>query len=244
MGILSTISNLALKPSTALGNLATAGLEKITGKEYGRTTSKELASTTPGKILGLGIATTAGALVVATGAAASAARVVIPAATKAVVTSPVKTILGTTVAAGIIASGAGTKIVSTTYKGSKTAGEVITGEKSLGGDTIKDVTKTAGIVLGVGAVGAAAGLVAEKVLTGNDNVESLIPTTPASVTSQVAASEIAPTGVTEMPATPQTVSTTTRKKYKKKKIESQRISQIVKINVSAGNRRFLNVNHY
>jgi len=75
MGLLKTItqkvSNIALKPAVALGNLATAGIEKITGQTYGRTTSKELSETTAGKILGTATAAAAVGLAAALSPAAA-----------------------------------------------------------------------------------------------------------------------------------------------------------------------------
>lgn len=68
MGILQKISQVALTPSTAIGNVITAGLEKVTGKKYGRTTAAELSSTTAGKVLGTAIAGTAVALTAAAAA--------------------------------------------------------------------------------------------------------------------------------------------------------------------------------
>jgi len=241
MGILSSISSLALKPSVLVGNLITSGIEKVTGEDYGRTTSKQLASTTAGKVLGSSIALTGGALAVASGTAAAVIRVVAPAVVKAVVTSPVKTVLGGAIATGIIASGAGTEIITSTYKAGKTTGEVLTGEIPLTSDTVKDVGKVVGVTLGLGAVGTAAGYVASEVL---DKDEEIAPLgTPAAVSPVTAASEIAPSGLSEMPLTPQTVSTTTKKRSRKGKAKlSPSMKQSVIVNV--GNRRYLNVNNY
>lgn len=63
------ISGLALSPSTAIGNFVTAGLEKVTGKKFGRTKASDFAQTKFGKALGLSITGTAAALALAGGAA-------------------------------------------------------------------------------------------------------------------------------------------------------------------------------
>jgi len=85
MGILKKISTIALTPSTAIGNVITAGLEKVTGKTYGRTKASELASTTAGKVLGTAIAGTAVALTAATAATIP----IVAAATKTIATKAV-----------------------------------------------------------------------------------------------------------------------------------------------------------
>lgn len=73
MSFIEKVSALALKPSEWIGNIATKGLELITGKKYGRTTSEELAKTTGGKILGSAIAVSGAALgLAAVGSAAGA----------------------------------------------------------------------------------------------------------------------------------------------------------------------------
>jgi len=46
-------AKVGLLPAVGIGNLITAGIEKITGKKYGRTTAAELAETPAGKALGL-----------------------------------------------------------------------------------------------------------------------------------------------------------------------------------------------
>ena len=50
-GLVQKGTEMLLAPSTALGNIATAGLEKATGKEFGRTTTEEFAATKSGKAI-------------------------------------------------------------------------------------------------------------------------------------------------------------------------------------------------
>jgi len=60
MGILSSltknIAKVGLAVPVAIGNLITTGIEKVTGKEYGRQTLEEASKTTTGKLLGTSIA--------------------------------------------------------------------------------------------------------------------------------------------------------------------------------------------
>ncbi|KKL90649.1 hypothetical protein LCGC14_1902610 [marine sediment metagenome] len=68
--VTETVAGVGLAPATFAGNLITAGLEKVTGKEFGRTTSAELAETKAGKALGLATTAVGAATVAALGAAA------------------------------------------------------------------------------------------------------------------------------------------------------------------------------
>lgn len=68
--VTETVAGVGLAPATFIGNLITAGLEKATGKEFGRTTSAELAETKAGKALGLATTAVGAATVAALGAAA------------------------------------------------------------------------------------------------------------------------------------------------------------------------------
>jgi len=86
MGFFSSLSRYGLIPATTIGNIITAGAEKITGKKYGRTTTKELSKTKAGKTLGLATLGTAGALATAVAG--------IPATIKAVTKLTPKTALG------------------------------------------------------------------------------------------------------------------------------------------------------
>ena len=61
MGFFSTLSRYGLLPATTIGNIITVAAEKITGKEFGRTTTKELAETKAGQVLGLATLGTAAA---------------------------------------------------------------------------------------------------------------------------------------------------------------------------------------
>lgn len=108
MGILQKISQIALTPSTAIGNVITAGLEKVTGKKYGRTTAAELSSTTAGKVLGTAIAGTAVALTAAAAATipivSTAAKSVGSKAVSVAKANPIKTAIAVPLITGAVIS--------------------------------------------------------------------------------------------------------------------------------------------
>lgn len=69
--IIKSISKYGIAPAVGIGNLITAGLEKITGKKYARQTLEKASSTTFGKILGVATLGTAITLGVAAAPAAA-----------------------------------------------------------------------------------------------------------------------------------------------------------------------------
>lgn len=85
MGFFKSLSKYGLIPAVAIGNLLTAGIEKIKGKKYGRTTLEEASETKFGKVLGLATLGT-GVLLGAVAAPAGTAKALIP-----------KTVLGKTI---------------------------------------------------------------------------------------------------------------------------------------------------
>jgi len=99
MGILKTISKIGIAPAVGAGNLITAGLSKITGKEYGRTTISQAVETKTGQILGAATAAVAaaaiGAYTVTTPAALAiaktTAKAITPATTKGKIIAAVAT---------------------------------------------------------------------------------------------------------------------------------------------------------
>lgn len=105
-GVLATIASLALKPSTLLGNLATSGLEKVTGKKFGRTKSEELAETKAGKALGLGIAATGLALAAVVNPLGTAKTLSVPATVAILAPETTKKVLSVPGAGEIVVAGA------------------------------------------------------------------------------------------------------------------------------------------
>ena len=144
----------------------------------------------------------------------------------AVVKRPALAIVGT----GILAAGAGPKIVKTLFTAGKVTGEVITGEKALTAETIAEVGKGLGIVAGVGAVGVVAGVIGKKILEKKEEaaVEAqLIPEKPELIPEKAVGIE------GEVPLTPETAPLTEKKRVYKprraKKVPSVR--QYVRINI-------------
>lgn len=74
MGFFKSLSKYGLIPAVVGGNIITAGLEKVTGKKYGRTTLEEASSTKFGKALGLATLGTGIALAGASAGAGASAR--------------------------------------------------------------------------------------------------------------------------------------------------------------------------
>ena len=69
--VLETAAGVGLAPSVGIGNFITGVLEDITGKQFGRTSTKELAGTKGGKALGLAIDAVGVATVIAMGSVAA-----------------------------------------------------------------------------------------------------------------------------------------------------------------------------
>jgi hypothetical protein len=237
------IAKIGLAIPVTVGNIITAGLEKITGKTYGRTTIKEASETTTGKILGTAITGTAaalGATAVGTAGLVAAGKTVGKAAVAQVVKSPVKTLAIT----GIVAGG-GLKLVEPAFKtiksATQTAVPVLTGEEGLTSGNVSDVVKVVGAAVGLGAVGAAAGVVAEKVL----GAKEAAAVAGASEAGMLGSSDVMEeAGI--IPA--ETVDVSTKAKAKRKKTargaQGQKISQSVRVYVNSHNRqskRYLNV---
>lgn len=113
--IFTGLANIALKPVVGLGNLATAGLERVTHRRFGRTTSEELSRTPAGEALGLATG----------GAAVGLALAVAPAAALTVLTPPAAvTAFAPDVVSAVINTPAGAK-VATAAAINPTAGLVV-----------------------------------------------------------------------------------------------------------------------
>ena len=106
---LETAAGVGLAPSVGIGNFITGVLEDITGKQFGRTSTKELAQTGIGKTLGLAIDAVGAAAVVglgftATGFIAQKAATTTIATKVGLSTGLLKTVLGTAFILGGAAS--------------------------------------------------------------------------------------------------------------------------------------------
>jgi hypothetical protein len=99
MGLFNSIIKTALAPSVAIGNVISKGITATTGIKTGTTTTSQLASTTPGKILGGAIASTAVAAAVAAAPASvvagagnvakTVAKALVPTTAKGVITTAI-----------------------------------------------------------------------------------------------------------------------------------------------------------
>ena len=265
MGLFQKISRVTLAPSVFLGNLITRGASKVTGKAYGKQTTKKLSKTTFGKVLGTAIAGTAVALAGFVAApfapaALSSARVAAPKILKSGVKSigkltPKKVfsgILGTAFIAG-----GGLKLAPAVFKKTKeatqTAVPVLLGEEPLTSDSAKDVLKTAGIITGAGAAAFGAGIIVKNILEKKE--EKAIET--AQITQQplpavtqqptILPTKVIPTNE-GIPVTPETTTITTgKRKYKRSKPRTatinNRVNVIVKNSYSANRttKKYINV---
>lgn len=224
MGLLSSIASLALKPSVAIGNLITAGVEKVTGKDYGRTTSQQLASTTAGKALGLGIAATGAALLVTTGAAAKAVKVVAPKVASTAIAHPLATASGVLVGAPLLTGVISKKpeLVTELPKKSFETGQGLV-------DIISEHPIASGAVASV--TGGVAAYEVGKAIFGKGEtvIENNIPEVSAATTPALEAIPSASLNQTpvnpsqNIPTTPQTVSIAPKKRYKKRKVATSPI---------------------
>jgi len=216
MGIFDFLKRPTTRGLTAQGVFLK---ELITGKTTAEQRAAEL------KKFGIGLAITAP--IIAVGAIPGAAAVVGRAAAfagKKVITAAIKKPVTAIVVSGIAVSGALPTIAKTLFKAGKVTGEVITGEKALTGETIAEVGKGVGALLGIGAVGTIAGVIGKKILTKEDKV-------PKEIVGALPTEK--PVGIEGAPITPETVSLTEKKRpYKArraKKVPSVR--QLVKINI-------------
>lgn len=182
VSLIEKISKIGLSVPTAVANLITSGLEKITGKKYGRTTAEELASKPAGKVLGTAIAATATALGVAVAAPVVAAKggavVVAKTAVKALVPQTTKGKIIAAVAAPVVAGAiikepeaAAKAIISAPSELAQFGGDVASFAANPSLEAAKEiiaespVISAAAAIAGVAAVAPAVGSVVSGVLT-------------------------------------------------------------------------------
>lgn len=151
---------------------------------------------------------------------------VIAAIGKPVISAVAKRPVLAVVGAGVVASGAAPTIIKTLFKAGKVTGEVITGEKALTAETIAEVGKGIGVLAGVGAVGAAVGIIGKKVLEKKAEVVVVPEGIPL-----IQEKAIGIPG--ETPITPETAPITKKKRaYKPRRaIKTPSVRQTVKINI-------------
>jgi hypothetical protein len=227
MGFLTSLSKYGLIPAVTLGNLVTSGIEKVTGKTYGRTTLNEASKTTTGKVLGLATLGTGVALTSVVAGATSvggAVRSIIP-----------KSAVGKT----LTIVGAGASISSPTVASAiiEAPLNLFAGGKKLGSavEGLPQETKDTASKLGIAGLGIA---VAGASLYGIEQVAEASgvrggagfigknPNVPASTGNEgvVASSQLTP-------VTRQTVDITAKRRKAKKKQVSPSMRQSVSVNI-------------
>jgi hypothetical protein len=243
--ILSSIARYGLIPATIGGNIITAGLEKITGKKYGRQTTKELSETKFGKVLGTATLGTAAALGVAVGGAAGTAR----AAKSLVPKSSIGKVVGLV---GVGAAAASPTILKAGLEAPFTlveAGEKL-GEKveALPEETKEEASKfgaaglaaAAGVAAAAGIIGAAPAIIgkAKDLLPFGKGDKEDTPSLPMETMEVAEAPKME-----EMPLTPETVDITKKPSTKRRsKAPQQKISQSVRVSVNQEqNKRYKNI---
>jgi hypothetical protein len=244
MGLLKSVAKYGILPAVILGNLATAALEKVTKKEYGRTTPEEAAQTTIGKILGVST--------LAAGAAAGIAYS--PAAALKIATKAVpKTALGK--GAALVITGAALaspKITSAVLEAPFT---LVESGKKIGkaAEELPEITQEEASGLGkYGLIGAGIAALGTGLITGavleskaiakeaGGMLESVTP--PVQELPAIATEDVE-TPLTYATEEPEQITGTTPKKRRKKRLQpqGQHISQRVdvRVGVNAANRKYI-----
>lgn len=264
--VLSGIAN----PLSAVKGIVSGIVKGGSGKEYQKSLAKteEFAKQKPivqvGKAaltLGVAEAVAVGSVlaapVIATSVAKAGGVSAIAGKTAAtIIKNPLKavktaagSILGTAALVGVV-KGGGLSLIEPTISGvaksTQVATEVVTGQRSLSSDTLSDVIKGAGIVAGVGTVGAIAAVGIEKLIEKGkeEKVINTLENTPEA--SYLGGVQTLPEKVIYsdegQPLTRATSTiSTTRRKRSKKKISNQIMQQKVNVVVSnIANKRYLN----
>lgn len=237
-------------PAVKIGNLITSGLEKVTGKKFGRQTTKELASTKAGKILGIATVGTAAITAVAINPSL-AARAVTGLLPKSAVGRAATTLAGGAVVTSPTVRKAVFETPSVIFETGEAIGAEVEKEKKAGGATSKT---TQGLI-----IGAAAGLLIPKIIDKGKKSLDKIPSPaeaeaafgqiPSSKGTQgLPALEDFPGSPALTPETPATQELNPKKKRKasKKRLEAPRqtITQRVDVRVNAGNKRYINMTRF
>lgn len=234
MSLLSSLGSLAKKAVSFIG-------EAIYPVSSGISKADTIAGNRKAKEAVIGIATKAGSLASGIGtkileASGFVAKKVASTAIENPAKFAVNVAKGSIVTAGAVgvAAGGGALLLPEIYKGAKKATQttvsIVKGEKQFTAEDLPAIGKTAGTVLGVGALGYGAGLLAEK----------LIDNSTASLPSQTNLSTSAPPMVSQpiasaVPLTPSTQVigkevSSSRRRYKKEK-KAVGNNQSVKVNV-------------
>lgn len=209
MGLIKSISKIALTPSVAIGNVITAGLEKVTGKKYGRSTAAELSETTAGKVLGTAIAGTAAALgtaVIATTPVLSAAAAKVGSKAVSVAkANPIKTAIAAPIITGAVISQpekAAKAIVETPFQLGNVGANIANLAASPSIEGVKELVTENPVIVGTAiAAGTALGI------KGVAQAAATFGQTQAIQAQTQAIKEITPSGITTLYATPSGITT-------------------------------------
>jgi len=232
--MVSLTARLGLLPAVKVGNLITAGLEKVTGKKYGRQTTKELASTKAGKILGIG--TTAAGVATAVSINPSlAARAVGSLIPKSGVGKGVALLVG------------GASVASPTFRKalSKTPSVIFETGEELGKEIEKQKgSNGSGTATGL-IIGAAGGLIIPKILDifkdGKDVSKDAMEALPDLNIPDKDAFFGSPKLTPQTPATQEMTPKKKKRSKKAKEAQRQTITQRVdvRVGVNAGNKKYI-----
>lgn len=226
MSIFSLIGKVYSGVVTGAANVITGGLEKITGKKYGRTTAKEFREEPVGKAL-----TTA-----ATIATSALAVVTLPKTLPVLAKTAIKKPIASLAVAGIVSTAGGRLLLEKSaegvYQGGKALGEAAEAAEKKGKElSLGEALKTAGVAgLGI-AVGATIPSIVEKakdVLGGASTLEL-----PAEVSPEKQLLPEKPVGAAEIaPTAPTTTITTGERRYKRRRAKiSPAVRQSVRVNI-------------
>lgn len=246
MGLLETIATIGLKASEIVAKASpVVTIAKVLGINIPIQKAEEAAKEPIGKIIGTSIVAGAAALTVAASPSSAvkvAKTVLLPSGTASQVA---KGTLARVAVAGVVAGGGAEvlvsgaeKIISGTFSAGKKTGEILSGDKEITSENISDVTKTAGIAIGAGVLGTAAGVIAEKIISNNQTplgdtstveagtVSTAVPATASEVIAGETTSE-------SFPRTPETIEvSSTKKRRKSSKIKrSPSVSNKIQINI-------------
>lgn len=183
MGILSSLEKLGVKLISKLSPKAPKGLTMLESQlDFPRPTTSQINVLT-GKVSTFSKVKNE----VSTGLASGLGKV-----TSYAVANPTKAVLGATkgtlAVAGIggVLAGGGLDLVPEVFKATKKATQttvgLITGEKKFSTDDLKDIGRTAGAVVGLGAVGAGAGYLIDQALDKakdkKEDIDKVLDTNP------------------------------------------------------------------
>jgi len=172
MGLLSSLKDVANLASQVILQpvKTTKAIVKLGVKEASIKAGQEISEKSIKEIIYQGArqAVVYTGAVLTAGTTAGRAGVAVVAKTLAPKTIPQA--VATVALTGFAVSGALPTAIKSVYTAGKVTGEVVTGETGITAETISPILKTAGIALGIGAVGAGAGFIVKNILEEKDKL--------------------------------------------------------------------------